>query len=314
MSMPQKPQCFVIMPFSGTSQDHTEKYWTKFFEKYLKPSLEECGYDARRSDARPQSITAEIIRGLVTEDLVLAVLTDRNPNVWYELGVRHASRERTIMIIEDGQGIPFDLKDDGIIHYCDSERPAFKQNLEQHIHHLAKGSGDNPVSRTVDMGMAYSINAARARLKQVTALIKDVRRSDEATRLISEFVTGSPKPEQVRSLIEDVRCSDEATRLISELVTGWQNPAQVSLVNQGDIIIWHQEKKLIGDKASNRWNDSVRKDSSLFPLMKDNRRGELIYQARSRTNRITAMAYETLGNGCMVIAEAHYSNQGRSPY
>jgi hypothetical protein len=50
-----------------------------------------------------------MLGGIVNSDLVLAVLTDYNPNVWYELGTRHSLRHGTIMMLERGQKIPIDI-------------------------------------------------------------------------------------------------------------------------------------------------------------------------------------------------------------
>ena len=54
---------------------------------------------------------------LVCSHLVIAVLTDFNPNVWYELGVRHSHRSGTIMLCEKDQiqTLPADLKNQGIL-------------------------------------------------------------------------------------------------------------------------------------------------------------------------------------------------------
>lgn len=69
-------RCFVIMPFSATSEKHTELYWGNFFSKFLKPSVEKLGYSCSRSKAQPVNIIKDIIQELLDSDLVLAVLTD----------------------------------------------------------------------------------------------------------------------------------------------------------------------------------------------------------------------------------------------
>ncbi len=112
--------CFVIMPFSQTNEKHTKIYWDNFFYKFIKPSVEQLGYSCRRSTAQPSSIIKEILKELYETDIVIAVLTDFNANVWYELGTRHSLRKGTIMIIEDGQKIPFDILSYGLITYEDT--------------------------------------------------------------------------------------------------------------------------------------------------------------------------------------------------
>jgi hypothetical protein len=49
--------------------------------------------------------------------VVIADMTDRNPNVFYELGVRHALRNATVLVAQDLQDVPFDLRHFAAIQY-----------------------------------------------------------------------------------------------------------------------------------------------------------------------------------------------------
>jgi predicted DNA binding protein len=88
------------MPFSSTTSSHTSEYYTRFFKVFVQPAFQHYGYHAFRSEDTPQNITKNLIANLATNDIVLAVLTDNNPNVWYELCVRHSLRQETIMMLE----------------------------------------------------------------------------------------------------------------------------------------------------------------------------------------------------------------------
>ena len=103
--------CFVIMPFSATSSC-TEEEWTEIFVNVFKPAVEGAGldYECRRSAATRGNLVASIIRDLNDAYVVIADLTDQNPNVFYELGVRHSLKNRTILLAQDRDDIPFDLK------------------------------------------------------------------------------------------------------------------------------------------------------------------------------------------------------------
>lgn len=94
--------CFVSIPFSTTTKKHTEAYWTNFFEKFIKPLIEELGYSCRKSEAGPGHIMDNVTNELSNADLGIAVLTDSNPNVMIELGIRLAKSKGTIMIIVNG--------------------------------------------------------------------------------------------------------------------------------------------------------------------------------------------------------------------
>jgi CheY-like chemotaxis protein len=142
-------RCFVVMPFSKTSNEHTTEYWNTFFSNFIKPTVEKLGYSCRRSNAQPGSIINGLIKELVYADLVLAVLTDFNPNVWYELGIRHASKNGTIMMIEEGQKLPFDISQYGVIMYNDKITGAavFEKNLSDFIQKIeSEKPADSPAS------------------------------------------------------------------------------------------------------------------------------------------------------------------------
>jgi hypothetical protein len=99
-----------------------------------------------RSDAGPNHIIKNLLSQLMESDIVLAVLTDGNPNVCYELGVRHTLKNGTIMILEHGEKIPFDLGEYGIIRYDDTDRNSFQNDLEKFIIKSEKEHEiDNPV-------------------------------------------------------------------------------------------------------------------------------------------------------------------------
>lgn len=121
-----KKTCFVIMPFSQTTDRHTEAYWTSFFE-IIKRVMEQLGYDSCRSEVGPYKLFTNIVNRIESSDLVVAILTDFNANVWYELGIRHTLRNSTVMLLQQGQKAPFDISDYGIVFYEDSI------NLEQEL-------------------------------------------------------------------------------------------------------------------------------------------------------------------------------------
>jgi hypothetical protein len=103
--------CFVIMPFSD-SLSCAESEWTLLFESLFKPAIESAGldYECRRSVATRGNIVATILQELKENYVVLADLTDQKANVFYELGVRHTLKNRTILIAQKAEDIPFDLR------------------------------------------------------------------------------------------------------------------------------------------------------------------------------------------------------------
>ncbi len=106
------------MPFAQTTAEHTQEYWTRHFEIFLKPIVEETGqFIAERSEALRGDIQKQIISDLITSPVVIADLTDKNPNVFWELGVRQSFKHGTITIAEYGTSLPFDISTKGTLFY-----------------------------------------------------------------------------------------------------------------------------------------------------------------------------------------------------
>src|SRR5436309_2357128 len=97
------------MPF-GKTEHHSQEYWTDHFDRYLKPLIEENDrLLAQRSHPLRGEILTQIVSDLATSPILVANLTDRNPNVFWELGVRHSLKHGTVLIAEDGTRLPFDV-------------------------------------------------------------------------------------------------------------------------------------------------------------------------------------------------------------
>lgn len=140
------------MPFSQTTSC-SEEEWTEIFENIFKPAVEKAGlgYTCRMSTATRGNIVASIIRELNDAHVVVADLTDRNANVFYELGVRHSLKNRTILLAQQREDIPFDLQAYAS-HVYDWKTQLGKDELTQNLRVLlgdidaSPERPDNPVS------------------------------------------------------------------------------------------------------------------------------------------------------------------------
>lgn len=148
-------ECFVIMPFSATTENHTEKYWKQFYEN-LQDILGKFRYECKRSEAGPYNLISQIVDKIRCCDLAIAVLTDLSPNVWYELGIRHSLKNGTIMLLQKGQKIPFDISSYGVLFYDDgiSVNLDLKEQINKYIKKLEVESCDSPVLDRLQNTMA----------------------------------------------------------------------------------------------------------------------------------------------------------------
>ena len=96
--------CFVLMPFDPEFKD--------VYEIGIKEACESAGAYCQRVDEQifHASILDQIYNQISKADVVIADMTGRNPNVFYEVGYAHALGKRTILLTKSAADIPFDLK------------------------------------------------------------------------------------------------------------------------------------------------------------------------------------------------------------
>jgi hypothetical protein len=152
--VPEK-NCFVICPF-GTPDSTTRKRSDMVLEYLIGPALAGSGMAITRADlaAQPGIVTVHVIQHLIEDELVIADISDRNPNVFYELAIRHAIRKPFIQIIEDGQTIPFNIQDIQTVIYDTTNvnriKSAVQMIQKQLIWYSAGGKVTSPVTVAID--------------------------------------------------------------------------------------------------------------------------------------------------------------------
>lgn len=114
--------CFVLMPFD-------EKF-DSIYDSIIKKVFESSKLSCKRADEifGTQPIIEDILEHIQKAKFLIADLTGRNPNVFYELGLAHAMEKEVILITQDLKDVPFDLRHYRCIDYEDSVAGAEKLN------------------------------------------------------------------------------------------------------------------------------------------------------------------------------------------
>ncbi|MGA2425387.1 MAG: hypothetical protein ABSG07_15395 [Terriglobales bacterium] len=143
-------------------------------------------FDCIRADevSKSGSITRDFLLRLGQSDVVIADLSDLNPNVFYELGVRHALRPGTLILAEKGTPLPFDIRDLRVIRYED--RVGGEKDAVQAIRDMLTAVIEDPQRQDspvldclADLGTARSRNslgslAGRVRDGKITSPITGI--------------------------------------------------------------------------------------------------------------------------------------------
>jgi hypothetical protein len=174
--------CFIIAPIGepGSSvRDRSDKV-LKFI---IEPVANKCGYKALRADKLPQPglITTQIIQHLLNDPIVIADLSDHNPNVYYELAIRHVIKKPYIHLIESGQKIPFDILATRTIYYNHKDLEIVektKKELENQIRFAEQNPNkiDSPISYSFDLSMlSESPNPVDKDIVSIIGLIQNLQ-------------------------------------------------------------------------------------------------------------------------------------------
>lgn len=145
--MTDSMKCFVLMPF--------DESFKEIYTDIYKVVCIEHGIECWRVDeiSHPGSITRDIVDGILDADIIIADLTTRNPNVFYELGIAHSAGNKTIMTAQSINDVPFDIANYRVILYEQSITGAksLKKKLASSITELLKAldQTNNPLQEAI---------------------------------------------------------------------------------------------------------------------------------------------------------------------
>jgi nucleoside 2-deoxyribosyltransferase len=134
----EKRRCFVVMPFGD--QDLQVVY-----EDFVKPTLvDSCNLQCERGDDVFGSnvIMEDILKSISAADVILADLTRKNANVFYEVGICHALANPVLLLAQSIDDVPFDLRHRRVLLYdysprgCKRLESTLRQNMKAVLNEL----------------------------------------------------------------------------------------------------------------------------------------------------------------------------------
>ncbi len=102
--------CFYVTPI-GSEESEQRKHADLFLASLVQPALEELGLNVVRADqiGEPGMITSQVLEYIRKSKLAIADLSYLNPNVFYEVALRHALRLPVVQLIRKADKLPFDV-------------------------------------------------------------------------------------------------------------------------------------------------------------------------------------------------------------
>jgi hypothetical protein len=193
-------KCFVIMPY-GTKPDADGKdiNFDEIYDCLIKEPVEELGLECIRCDeiSLAGTIQKKMFQHIYDCEVAVVDITSLNPNVFYELGVRHALADSvTVLMRRRNTRLPFNIQDLAVIDY-DETSPArvkeHKTQLKKFIQNgLASGVKDSPIHDVLNLRIVteakiitgtkrypYKLKSAPAKIiGLITGDIRDVKGVD----------------------------------------------------------------------------------------------------------------------------------------
>jgi hypothetical protein len=109
-------RAFVVMQI-GSKDSPERKRADEIYNFIIAPAVADAGLEPYRADLdfTPGAITSKFLSELLGAHIIIADLTGRNPNVFYELGIAHSFAKPLISIADSSSSLPFDTKDERVI-------------------------------------------------------------------------------------------------------------------------------------------------------------------------------------------------------
>jgi hypothetical protein len=129
--------CFVMMPF-GPWPD-------RYYQEIYVPAIKEAGFEPVRADElfTTGSVVEQVWEQIEKAKLLLADLSGKNANVFYELGLAHAARKPVVFTASNLEDVPFDLRHLRVIIY-DTREPEWAATLRKDIAEYLRNATKEP--------------------------------------------------------------------------------------------------------------------------------------------------------------------------
>ena len=236
--------CFVDMPFGKKTDPHSriEIDFDQIYQKALAPAIEQTGLEPIRGDQEQTGgiIHKAMFARLLLAEYVIADMTTANPNVFYELGVRHTAKPYTTIPI-----------------FATLGAPPFDVNMVRAIpYELTDGELSDEAAAALIVAIGKRITAAKASpvdkdspIFELFPEFKGIEMSHQLTDVFRERVQTSSKLRNELAKARSIKPNEAAADKIREIVRSHGDPQALERGALIDI--------LLSFRAIEAWDDMV---------------------------------------------------------
>jgi hypothetical protein len=201
-SLPElENECFFIAPIGEVGSPERNRS-DDVLEFIVARAADEVNLQAVRGDqlAEPGQITVQVIQYVLGAKAAVADLTGRNPNVYYELAIRHTARLPTVLIAEEGEQLPFDVAPMRTILFRATDlRSADRCRVEivRHLRRALEGAVDSPITASIDLQRLQAGNTVERNIAELVTGFSHIEREFQRIRREVSLVRHNDRRERV---------------------------------------------------------------------------------------------------------------------
>jgi hypothetical protein len=212
MAVDLERECFFIAPIGDQGTD-IRKRSDGVRDWIVKPAAAAHNLETRRADdvGEPGQITAQAVQHCLKAKAAVADLTGGNPNVYYELSVRHGAQLPVVLIAEEGTKLPFDISQSRVIFFDHTDLTSAgsaREMLQEQIEASLTGAPDNPISDGMRLAELTGGNPEEQTLasivEQLGRVATTVERLDQRTATSSSTTSGGEWARRFREKLADM--------------------------------------------------------------------------------------------------------------
>lgn len=224
--------CFVIMPISQ-QPNYDSNHFDYVYEDIIKPAVINAGMKPVRADETQNTnlIQLDILKKVIDSDIAICDMSAKNPNVFYELGVRQAFDKPTVLMIDDATNAPFDVSS---LRYVDYKKTMGYREVNDAVARLTKTLLDtyekredkseiNSLIRLMDLTTPAQLNHTEIsaedrtslQISELTAAVHQVQQTQN--KMLSNMNNSSKRNHNLTFLTEGKSDSDFFKKYYSDI-------------------------------------------------------------------------------------------------
>lgn len=192
LGMDFEQECFFIAPI-GDADSEIRKRSDGVRDWVVKPAAHVYGLKTLRADdvGEPGQITSQAVQHCLKAKAAVADLTGGNPNVYYELSIRHGAQLPVVLIAQEGTKLPFDISQSRVIFFDHTDLTSAgdaREELQRQIAASLQGPADNPISDGMRLA---ELKGGNMEERTLAALVEEVRTIGASVERLEKGASGS---------------------------------------------------------------------------------------------------------------------------